>query len=382
MTTDDILDELLYVLVQAYNHAAEHAVSQDARAVPYFPMISVLKYVSDYHFINSNTSMLGYTIANFQVAIEYFVMKATHTQSCRLCYNIGSQRRADGTVSWQDAVGQEQEQCPQAILPSAVQAAFARNYAAWVDVKERTARYRRESVGHNGYSGLEESKQRLVILGDWSDDGEDETSVPETRVHEVEYDDSTAGAVTQVASGHRFFAIATEKGNLLTWGDPSGGRLGYAAVQGDPHRVMRPRLVPALASHHILQVACGAFHTLVTDVNGHVYAWGQNAKGQLGFLTHLLDTTTVNTPMIVTDLKGVYVSSVACGEYHSLGLSSEGLVFSWGCNKFNKLGRPTEGLLDAVVRSRSLLPRQVDEHRTNLLCVLDSNRRRSNRGGP
>ncbi|KAE9299893.1 hypothetical protein PR003_g22881 [Phytophthora rubi] len=46
--------------------------------------------------------------------------------------------------------------------------------------------------------------------------------------------------------------------------------------------------------------------------------------------------------------RGTYMSSVACGEYHSLALSSDGRMFSWGCNKYGKLGRHTEGLLDMV----------------------------------
>ncbi|KAE9180104.1 hypothetical protein PF004_g24937 [Phytophthora fragariae] len=32
--------------------------------------------------------------------------------------------------------------------------------------------------------------------------------------------------------------------------------------------------------------------------------------------------------------------------YHSLALSSDGRMFSWGCNKYGKLGRRTEGMLD------------------------------------
>ncbi|OWY98135.1 hypothetical protein PHMEG_00031171, partial [Phytophthora megakarya] len=85
-------------------------------------------------------------------------------------------------------------------------------------------------------------------------------------------------------------------------------------------------------------VSCGAFHTLVTDLNGHVFGWGSNSRGQLGFLSPGFPSTSVEAPSVVGDLRGLYMSSVACGEYHSLALSSDGRVFSWGCNKYGKLG--------------------------------------------
>ncbi|KAE8909826.1 hypothetical protein PF003_g6038 [Phytophthora fragariae] len=54
----------------------------------------------------------------------------------------------------------------------------------------------------------------------------------------------------------------------------------------------------------------------------------------------------LTTDDILDQLLGTYMSSVACGEYHSLALSSDGRMFSWGCNKYGKLGRRTEGMLD------------------------------------
>ena len=125
--------------------------------------------------------------------------------------------------------------------------------------------------------------------------------------------------------------------------------MGYALADGDSRRVSRPQRVFTLEQQTITQVACGAFHTLATDLNGHIFAWGSNSKGQLGFLSPGTAAVVVETPSVVEDLRGVYMSSVACGEYHSLALSSDGCVFSWGCNKYGKLGRIAEGLLEMAV---------------------------------
>ncbi|TMW61624.1 hypothetical protein Poli38472_010687 [Pythium oligandrum] len=332
MTTDDILDELLFVLIQAYNIVVK-GVEKEADRVTAFPLASTLRYVSDYHFINSNTSALGYTIANFQVAVEYFLMKAVHTQNCNLCIRLDSDM---------------ENECPQAIAPAKIELAHAALRQERQELSQRRPLVRRSSNSFAGNHGaMASAATRLCLLGAWSS-ADEETEAADAIPTQFVTTDSDMGNLTQISSGHRFFACVNEDGALFSWGDRSGGRLGYAAVDGETRRVMQPRVVSALRDQRITQVACGAFHTLATDINGHVFAWGQNARGQLGFLTRSVETTMVNTPTLVADLKGVYVGSVACGEYHSLGLSSDGRVFSWGCNKFSKLGRPTSGLLDAV----------------------------------
>lgn len=405
MTTDDILDQLLYVLVQAYNHTTlfasfsahdgggadtaadatrddqkregDKSTDDSASRVSgtnnnNFPIAAVLKYISDYHFINSNTTALGFTIANFQVAIEYFLLRASHVDTCRTCQSGRIEGEAGervlGNVS-----------CSQGILVSKCELAYERNVRDHRDLSEMrrtqqsqttdpsTALREVDRSASNPSSDLDEAAfTQLVIVGDWSSsssNGEEQEEIEDEQTHDttplvegfstqtVKFDADRGSKILHISGGQRFFAVVSDQGKLFTWGDRSGGRLGYPSVAGDSRRVIHPHRVAALDQHHITHVACGAFHTLATDVNGHVFAWGSNARGQLGFLTHdvAAATTTVDTPTLVTDLKGTYMSAVSCGEYHSLGLSSDGSVFSWGCNKYSKLGRVTESFADAVV---------------------------------
>ncbi|TYZ65061.1 hypothetical protein PybrP1_011129, partial [[Pythium] brassicae (nom. inval.)] len=407
MTTDDILDQLLYVLVQAHNQAAladalplhlragsdsdesadrvdgggagrgslsqsddthgGDAESQSSQLhdeagwsqedATSFPVAAVLKYISEYHFINSNTTALGFTIANFQVATEYFLLRASHLESG-------------------DAAAEAP--CSQGIPLSKCELAHARiqrdleRHAAERQ-RQRTAQGTDQRVvpGVNGGTTSSEcvgdnddddDLRRLFIVGEWSasdaaDDGEQEEIEAEragarvTRVHSGSVATSAPPSkIVGMSAGQRFFAAVSDQGQLFTWGDRSGGRLGYPAAAGDARRVPAPRVVAALCTQQVVAVACGAFHTLATDVNGHVFAWGSNTRGQLGFLLphSSADSTTVVAPTLVTDLRGTYVGSVACGEYHSLALSSAGRVFSWGCNRYSKLGRPAETFADAV----------------------------------
>jgi alpha-tubulin suppressor-like RCC1 family protein len=42
------------------------------------------------------------------------------------------------------------------------------------------------------------------------------------------------------------------------------------------------RINKSLQLNVVVQVVCGAEHTLCINMGGHVYAWGENSDGQLG----------------------------------------------------------------------------------------------------
>uniref|UniRef100_M4B9G1 VPS9 domain-containing protein n=1 Tax=Hyaloperonospora arabidopsidis (strain Emoy2) TaxID=559515 RepID=M4B9G1_HYAAE len=350
ITTDDILDQLLVVLLQACIHISRTSTQCKADTVSRFPMVAVMRYMSDYHFINSNTTALGFTMANFQVAVEYFLMRGEHQNDD--CPDSALQDAGTEIC------------CSQVITESnCIQAA----HKIHQDLsEENVARARRETRAETRQDGhdisgsattttsrvvvVPISMKRLSIIGEWSSstsdqlgDKDETSSNGPLAVHPVHFgysgsQEPTASDtnVLHVSGGQRFFAVVLEGGKLWTWGDSSGGRLGYALAQGTSRRVCRPQLVLALKQQIITQVACGAFHALATDLNGHVFAWGSNSRGQLGFLSSTALSTVVETPSVMEELRGTYMSSVACGEYHSLGLSSDGCVFSWGCNKIGR----------------------------------------------
>ncbi|KAF4042880.1 Regulator of chromosome condensation (RCC1) repeat [Phytophthora infestans] len=366
LTTDDILDQLLFVLVLASNKVLRDTAEGNAEPASLFPIAAVIKFISDYHFINSNTTALGFTIANFQVAVQYFLMRGVHEDDCKDCAELSLQ---GGNAGIRCAQVIEEAQCVRAAHR------IRRDLIKGVENVELARRDTGTGTGQESPHPIvadssdsvfsdATSMKRLFIIGEWSTSSEeldvaesmssDALSTSELIVHPVDFAVGEKRAlandtnIVHVSCGQRFFASVTEDGHLLTWGDSSGGRLGYTIADGDSRRVSIPQRVLALQGHTIIQVSCGAFHTLVTDLNGHVFAWGSNSKGQLGFLSPGTPSTAVETPTVVGDLRGVYMSSVACGEYHSLALSSDGRVFSWGCNKYGKLGRVAEGLLDMV----------------------------------
>ena len=82
-------------------------------------------------------------------------------------------------------------------------------------------------------------------------------------------------------------------------------------------------------------VAAGSYHSLAVAADGTVWAWGQNASGQLGDGT----ATDPSTPVQVQGMAdGV---AIAGGADHTLALRRDGTVWAWGWNFSGQLGDGT-----------------------------------------
>ena len=146
--------------------------------------------------------------------------------------------------------------------------------------------------------------------------------------------------VCAVACGDRHTACASADGRLYTWGDGSLGALGH----GDTDGRLQPAEVRALSGvKRVAVVSCCADHTAVCTADGCVYTWGAGAFGQLGHG----DTGSKLVPcQVLGELRGRHVATVATGNCHTAALTKEGHLFAWGDATFGQLGLGgTEGKL-------------------------------------
>lgn len=66
--------------------------------------------------------------------------------------------------------------------------------------------------------------------------------------------------ITKICCGSSHSVAINEWGNLFTWGSNSFFQLGHNDLETcEPH----PKLVKALGTKHIIQIACGEYHNLV-----------------------------------------------------------------------------------------------------------------------
>lgn len=100
-----------------------------------------------------------------------------------------------------------------------------------------------------------------------------------------------------------------------------------------------PTVVDGLVGKKAIQVACGGYHTIVCTSNGRVYSFGDGEYGQLGHG----DSKDQWTPTLIEALsEGKFVVQVTCGWLHSMALTSECRLYTWGDGANGKLGNGSE----------------------------------------
>ncbi|XP_035377793.1 alsin isoform X3 [Electrophorus electricus] len=121
------------------------------------------------------------------------------------------------------------------------------------------------------------------------------------------------GASTLTTSGvskteNLFPSLYTE---VWSWGRGQDGQLGH----GDSLPRLQPLCIKSLSNKEIVKVVAGSNHTLALTAQCQVYSWGSNKLGQLGHM----DSSTV--PHLVKVSEGIRVWDVAAGQTHTLLLA-------------------------------------------------------------
>lgn len=139
--------------------------------------------------------------------------------------------------------------------------------------------------------------------------------------------------VHQIACGVRHVALVTRQGEVFSWGEESGGRLGH----GIDKDCCRPSLVEFLAINGVDFVACGEYHTCAVSQSGDLFTWGDGTHNA-GLLGHGNDASHWIPKRVAGPLEGLQVLSVACGTWHSALATSSGKLFTFGDGTFGVLG--------------------------------------------
>ncbi|XP_024101772.2 probable E3 ubiquitin-protein ligase HERC6 isoform X1 [Pongo abelii] len=142
---------------------------------------------------------------------------------------------------------------------------------------------------------------------------------------------SPAAELLQAASGERHSLLLLTNHRVLSCGDNSRGQLGRRGAQ----RGELPEPIQALETLIVDLVSCGKEHSLAVCHKGRVFAWGAGSEGQLG-IGEFKEISF--TPKKITTLNGIKIIQVSCGHCHSLALSKDSQVFSWGKNSHGQLG--------------------------------------------
>lgn len=166
---------------------------------------------------------------------------------------------------------------------------------------------------------------------------------------------NSAKAATDIAAGSYHSLSLNREGQVLAWGYNGHGQLGRGDTS--PPSDFQADYVTNVS--RVVAVAAGGDydrkgHSLALDADGNVWSWGHNAYGQLG------DDSTLNrnVPVPVEGISNIV--KVAGAGLHSIALCADGTVWSWGYNLHYQLGL-----------GHNTSPKKKPEHVSGLSNVVD-----------
>jgi len=146
--------------------------------------------------------------------------------------------------------------------------------------------------------------------------------------------------VVKIACGFGHFVAISDTGALYSWGSGGRGELGHT----DHNHVMVNCEIPTRIDFFddlpsvIKDIACGGWHTLALTSDGDIYSWGWNESGQLGYSVEKLSTVSGEPYPVDLGSAEDPIVNISAGARHSVALLKSGKVFSWGLNKHGQLG--------------------------------------------
>ena len=134
----------------------------------------------------------------------------------------------------------------------------------------------------------------------------------------------------QVSCGNQYAAAIKTDGTLWTWGLNTSGQL------GDNTTISRSSPVQVVGfATNWKSVSCGSKFTAAIKTDGTLWLWGSNANGygiptgQLGDNSGTNRSSPVQTVTFATNWK-----FVACGNYHTAEIKTDGTLWCWGFNSY------------------------------------------------
>lgn len=155
-------------------------------------------------------------------------------------------------------------------------------------------------------------------------------------------------SIAYVCAGYCHSAAVTWRGGVWTWGWGGCGQLGH---NDERDQLVPKELLGQFGRSKVVMVSAGNAHTMaLTDSEGHVWGWGLGANGRLGLgnITNSLTPARVSEPSFCQS-KALMVD---CGDAHTMAVTEEGELWSWGWGSHGKLGHGD--------RKDQLVPVRVD----------------------
>lgn len=140
--------------------------------------------------------------------------------------------------------------------------------------------------------------------------------------------------ISDVSAGYHHLLLLTTSGKAYAVGSNRFGQLGTAQSSLSLPMSTQPVFVQFdNMSNPVAQVAAGEKHSMLLTRDGNLYTWGNGSKGQLGngsFQSEVFTPTEIKLP------GKSFPIIITCGNDHSVVLDIDGNVLTCGINSFGQ----------------------------------------------
>lgn len=142
---------------------------------------------------------------------------------------------------------------------------------------------------------------------------------------------------TNISASDDTVGVINEEGKLKIAGSNLHGRLGLEKI----NVTIKISLNQVTIGQDVVvkQVCCGQLHTLALSQDGQVFSWGGSYRGKQGEKKQVKE---LPKPMLIEALKDLKISQIGVGRYFSAALDQvKGNLYTWGCGENGQLGHGT-----------------------------------------
>jgi RCC1 and BTB domain-containing protein len=141
--------------------------------------------------------------------------------------------------------------------------------------------------------------------------------------------------IIDICCGHNFSVVLTSNGEVYAWGENRNGQIGNGSKE---LYQLIPSKVNGFNDEKVVMISCGSLHSMALTESGLVFSWGNNSSGQLGHSYNGFGYGNVNEPSLLNLNNEILIKKISCGSQHSILLSSDGDIYTFGDNSKYQLG--------------------------------------------
>jgi alpha-tubulin suppressor-like RCC1 family protein len=138
--------------------------------------------------------------------------------------------------------------------------------------------------------------------------------------------------IIDIKNGSYHVIARNELGKIFCMGYNNFGQLGNGKKE---NKYSGAEINLNLSEKNIFEICCGDWHSLALTHTRDLYAWGDNQFGQIGIGNQ---KQCIPTPVKLSSFPSKKIKAFSCGSMHSIVLTEDGEVYTWGSNKYGQLG--------------------------------------------